>query len=148
LTAERVLVIVEIDFNFQNQAGAAAMREVFPPPPHDPREREVLMSVGDWEVRAFGEGERLRSYLITRGFWHLQLWHNSRLSILTPSRLTKHQFEGFPLYGRKHRESSYEQLCELFQREHGISPPGPMLVNALRRWFIERLEKEASASIL
>ena len=120
----------------------------FPPPPHDPRERELLLSAGAWEVRAFGEADPLRHYMVPRGFWHLQLWHPAGFSILTPSKLTSHLFEGFPLAGSKHREFHYEELCEVFLREHKLSPPGPMLVNALCRWFVERVEEESKQRAL
>ncbi|WP_438004112.1 hypothetical protein WME89_35480 [Sorangium sp. So ce321] len=89
-----------------------ARGEGWPPPPHDPRERELALVVAGWEVRLFG-GRRFE-YLVTRGFWHLQLWHpEARVSVLTPSRLTRGLYEAYPIANWKAQAPDYEKLAAL-----------------------------------
>ena len=84
----------------------------WPPPPHDPRERELALTIGGWEVRLFGG--RMFAYFVTRGLWHMQLWHPvARISILTPSRLTRGCYEAFPIAGWKTQAPDYPSLVRL-----------------------------------
>src|SRR5690349_18303320 len=97
---------------------------VSPPPPHDPADREVALRMGAWEVRL--SSGRALEYFAPRGLLHAQLWHpGSRISILTPSRLTAQAFEGFPSRGWKGRARTYLELRELLGREHPTELPSP-----------------------
>lgn len=63
-----------------------------PLPPHDPRERSVVLHLGAWEVRTFAG--RFLEYFAPRGFLHVQYWHAELgISILSPSRLTRARYE-------------------------------------------------------
>ena len=101
----------------------------WPPPPHDPRERELALTIGGWEVRLFGG--RMFAYFVTRGLWHMQLWHPiARISILTPSRLTRGCYEAFPLASWKAQAPDYEGLVRLIT---GLRPtPLPSAADVLR----------------
>lgn len=89
-----------------------ASEEGWPPPPHDPRERELALVVAGWEVRLFGG--RKFDYFVTHGFWHLQLWHpEARVSILTPSRLTRGLYEAYPIANWKAQAPDYDKLATL-----------------------------------
>jgi hypothetical protein len=64
---------------------SSALDSNWPPPPHDPRERELVLTLRGWQVRLFGENKF--QYFVRHGFWHVQLWHvEARVSVLTPSR--------------------------------------------------------------
>jgi hypothetical protein len=88
-----------------------------PPAPHDPREREHVQTLRGWQVRLFDD-ERF-AYFVPRGLWHVQLWQPERgISLLTPSRLTGHAYELFPVAEWKRRVHGYRELVELITREH------------------------------
>ncbi len=90
----------------------------FPPAPHDPREREPVISIAGWQVRLFTDA-RFR-YFVPRGLWHVQLWHDeARISVLTRSTLTKGAYEVFPIANWKRRASTYEELRALIEIAHG-----------------------------
>lgn len=95
------------------------------PPPHDPREREVVMRLGElgaWKALVFGG--RMLGYFASRGLAHVQLWHEEAgLSVLTPSRLTCDRYEAFPVAGWKKRSSDYQVIASLVEREHGVAMP-------------------------
>lgn len=111
-------------------------RGSWPPPPHDPRERGVVTRIDDWEVRVFGD--RMFSYFVTRGLWHLQLWQPaSGISILSPSRLTCGQYEVFPIARWKARAPSYARIRRLVAREHGVVPPDPTALKRIERAFVD-----------
>jgi hypothetical protein len=112
--------------------GASAdIEPLWPPPPHDPRERDVALDVDAWEVRLFTD--RKFDYFVTRGFWHVQLWHPAgRVSVLTPSRLTNGFYEAFPIANWKAQAASYEALVTLIA---GVTD-----VRFLSRGQLERLE--------
>ncbi|AUX34913.1 MULTISPECIES: hypothetical protein [Sorangium] len=89
-----------------------AQDEGWPPPPHDPRERELALVVAGWEVRLF-VGRKFE-YFVARGFWHLQLWHpEARVSVLTPSRLTCGLYEAYPIANWKAQAPDYDKLVTL-----------------------------------
>jgi hypothetical protein len=88
-----------------------------PPAPHDPREREHVLTLRGWEVRLFDD-ERF-AYFVPRGLWHVQLWQPELgISLLTPSRLTRQAYELFPVAEWKRRVHGYRELVELITREH------------------------------
>lgn len=94
-----------------------ASNATIPPPPHDPRERGLALKVSDWEVRVFG-GRKFQ-YFVRRGLWHVQLWHpRARISVLTPSHLTRGFYEAFPIADWKGRAPTYDALIEMLGRDH------------------------------
>jgi hypothetical protein len=116
----------------------------WPPPPHDPRERELTLTVDGWQVRLFA-GRKFQ-YLVMRGFWHLQLWHPSlRVSILTPSRLTRGFYEAFPIANWKASAPDYEKLVTLFTGVGPATLPNPGLVFMLERRLVDDVVKSALA---
>jgi hypothetical protein len=99
-----------------------ALEAAWPPAPHDPRERELALFLDGWEVRIFGG--RMFQYFVSRGFWHVQLWHPvARVSLLTPSRLTCGFYEAFPVSRWKAQAADYEVIARAIQRVHGVSAP-------------------------
>jgi hypothetical protein len=99
--------VLKVVFNFNVESEIH-----WPPPPHDPRERELAMVVDGWEVRLFGE--RKFQYFVTRGLWHVQLWHPiARVSVLTPSRLTCGLYEAYPIANWKAQAPDYARLVAL-----------------------------------
>jgi hypothetical protein len=113
--------------------GAALTGRPFPPAPHDPRERELVLVVRGWQVRLFSD-ERF-GYFVPRGLWHVQLWQPERgISVLTPSRLTQQAYELFPVADWKRRVMAHRELAELVTREHRT----PFLSAAELAWVEER----------
>lgn len=113
----------------------AASREDWPPPPHDPRERELAMRLGEWDVLLFGE--RKFQYFVTRGFWHLQLWHPvARVSILSPSRLTRGFYEAYPIANWKAQAPDYEQLVSLIAGTHATTLPTAAEIKRVERALV------------
>lgn len=112
----------------------------WPPPPHDPRERELLFLVEGWEVRAFS-GSKC-DFLFSYGFGHVQLWHAAaRVSILTPSRLTYGRYEVFPVEGCPRRAEDYDGLAALVADTAGAACPGRAALAFIERCFVTRLER-------
>jgi hypothetical protein len=113
---------------------------LLPPPPHDPRERIILSRTGDWEVRAFAEGDPKFHYLLRHGMWHLQLWHSGRgVSILTPSALTAGHYEIFSVRGRTVRVRSAAEVVALVERHHDVAAPSVGILTVLEAWFVEEI---------
>ncbi|WP_437500095.1 hypothetical protein [Sorangium sp. So ce1099] len=112
-----------------------ARGEGWPPSPHDPREREVALVVAGWEVRLFGG--RKFEYFVTRGFWHLQLWHpEARVSVLTPSRLTRGLYEAYPIANWKAQAPDYEKLAALLGGLFAAKLPEASAVLRLERALV------------
>jgi hypothetical protein len=111
-------------------------RQVWPPPPHDPRDRELAMRLGEWEVRLFGD--RKFQYFVTRGFWHVQLWHEeARLSVLSPSRLTRGFYEAYPIANWKAQAPDYERLISLIASTHVATLPSPAEIKRVERALVD-----------
>jgi hypothetical protein len=111
-----------------------------PPPPHDPREREIIGAAAHWQVRQFPATDRKLTYFATRGFGHLQLWcTETRTSILTPSRLTGGNFEAWIAGGPQFAGRSWSVLVAQLA-EHGVVAPPAAEVRALERWLVTRIE--------
>ena len=107
----------------------------WPPPPHDPRERELALTLEGWEVRLFGG--RMFAYFVTRGLWHMQLWHPvARISILTPSRLTRGRYEALPVAGWKTQARDYTSLACLITGLRSAPLPGAADVLRLERALV------------
>ena len=126
-------------FNGETVAPAArkaAHERGYPPPPHDPRERELALMLDAWEVRLFG-GRKLE-YFVTRGFWHAQLWHpEARISILTPSRLTLGLYEAFPIANWKAQAPDYDKLTTLLDGVHAVALPPRLAVLRVERALVD-----------
>lgn len=117
----------------------------WPPSPHDPRERVRLFEVGGWEVRDFPEADPKRRFFARKGLLHLQLWHpQAWFSVLTPSLLTRGEFELFPVSGGVFR-GTYLAAQGAVLRETGVKLPGPTRVYALHQWFLEKYRREVEA---
>jgi hypothetical protein len=124
---------------FKNPRSDLPSAESWPPPPHDPCERELVNSVRGWEIRVFGEHKF--QYFVRHGFWHLQLWQPaSRVSVLTPSRLTCELYEVFPVAGWKGRASKYQELAQLVCDEHGLELLREMELLELERALVQRVK--------
>ena len=110
----------------------------WPPPPHDPRERERIATVSGWEIRQFVGQKYL--YFVRNGFWHVQLWHpRARVSVLTPSRLTRDRYELFPSAGWKARAQKYADLAPLIAGEHPVSLLPEHALRELERTLVQRV---------
>jgi len=116
----------------------------WPPPPHDPRERELALEQGGWQVRLFG-GRKFQ-YFVTRGFWHMQLWHpDARVSVLTPSRLTSGFYETFPIANWKAQAADYPTLVQLVSEMHEIVLPNAGEVARLEKALVDDVIRAKSA---
>jgi hypothetical protein len=116
----------------------------WPPPPHDPRERELALMTDGWEVRLF-TGRKFQ-YFVTRGLWHLQLWHpTARVSVLTPSRLTRGLYEAFPIARWKASAPDYEKLVTLLAGLNHALLPDRGLVLTLERRLVDDVVESAVA---
>ena len=110
----------------------------WPPPPHDPRERELVIRVRGWDVRVFGDDKF--QYFVRQGFWHAQLWHpEACVSVLTPSRLTGDSYEVFPIASWKARAAKYRELARLIAEEHGLELPRELELLELERALVQRV---------
>jgi hypothetical protein len=117
---------------------ATAGEGVPPPPPHDPRERDLAFTLRGWEVRLFA-GQKFQ-YFVTRGFWHLQLWHpGASVSVLTPSRLTCGSYEVFPVAGWKARAPDVAGLRRLVEENHGVPFLGELELVQLERRLVHNI---------
>jgi hypothetical protein len=109
-----------------------------PPSPHDPRERVVVSTVGDWQIRQFAETDAKLAYFTGRGFLHVQLWHpEHRVSILTPSRLTGGRFEVWAAGADRVAVTRWSAIDEALP---GIATPRAIEIAAVERWFVLRHE--------
>ena len=128
-----------------SEASAEERLVAWPPPPHDPREREPVLCVEGWEVRLFGEHKF--QYFVRHGLWHAQLWQpRARVSVLTPSRLTCDLYEVFPVAGWKARAESYGELASMVEREHGVLLPRRAVWHALECGLVKRVRGRASGA--
>jgi hypothetical protein len=138
------IVTTETEENDDLRAEDADDQTPWPPPPHDPRERRVVGHVERWEVRAFPRSDPRYAYFAARGLWHIQLWDPiSRVSILTPSRLTLGRYEVFPVRGWKALASDHDELTKLFAG-HERTLPSAATLTLLQRWFVEGVEREVA----
>src|SRR5262249_22205997 len=144
--AARGYLKMNMTFIFSQQpdgdAGPAAAH-AWPPPPHDPRERELVFLIGGpragWELRAFS-GPQL-DLLFSYCFGHVQLWHAAAgISILTPSRMTCGRYEAFPVEGRPRQADDYDELSALL----GVTCPGRAALAFIERCFVARHERASS----
>jgi hypothetical protein len=129
--------------------GASGPPRPAPPAPHDPAERDLLLRIGDWEVRRFPEDGKLFGYAAPRGMLHVQLWHPaSGVSVLTPSRITGGHYEAYPIGGWKGASRDLGQIAAAIRGEHRIAVPRARRVASLERWFVGAAERRALRSFL
>lgn len=113
ITLERALLALEGASGHASANGGIS-------PPHDPEERELAQTIGDWEVRVFADAKF--GFFVERGLWHVQLWHRAAgVSVLTPSRLTGGLYEVSSARGVKRRASSHAKVRELVRAEHDVT---------------------------
>jgi hypothetical protein len=116
---------------------APASEHVWPPPPHDPRERVEIARLGDWEVRSFRPDGVKHRYFAPRGMLHLQLWHPAAgISLLTPSQLTLRRYEVYPIAEWKFAHASLDSIRGIVRSSHGIELPVAAAIRALERWHV------------
>jgi hypothetical protein len=107
---------------------------------HVPVDRAVIARVSEWEIRCHdARGDRHRS-VASRRVLYLQLWNpRARVSVVTPSRLTRDRFEiwrdGIRIVVRRWEEVA-ERLVDL-------ALPDGTKVAALHIWMIVRDELDA-----
>ena len=126
-------------------------KRTIPPPPHDPRERCFIETIGDWQVRVFSASSQLHRFFSRHGMLHVQLWHpEAGISVLTPSPITCGQYEVFPVAGWKYAQSDYARLVVDIQGSCGVTLPPQTVVEEvtyiLTGRAAELLESPALAS--
>ena len=111
-------------------------RRATPPPLHDPCERILVESLGEWQIRIFRPSGDFHRYFAAKGILHVQLWHpEARVSLLTPSPLTAGRYEVYPFAGWKHARHSYQMLAEEVRAGCGLELPREDRVLALVAMF-------------
>ncbi len=96
-------------------------------------------------MRAFPRHGSTHRYFATRDLLHLQLWHpEACVSLLTPSRLTAHAYELFPIDGWKRAVGSAEAARRLARYELGVELPSPLRLAALIEWYVRSEERRAA----
>jgi hypothetical protein len=119
--------------------------EVWPSPPHDPRERIWLAELDGWQVRAFRLDGVKHRYFAPRGMLHLQLWHPVvHVSVLTPSRLTAQRYEAHPIAGWKFAYDGLRAIRNLVRSVHSVPMPSEAAIRGLERWFVDRYARAAA----
>ena len=106
--------------------------------PHDPTDR---IGVGQflanpdageewvWEVRIFNPTGPFHVHFVASDLLHLQLWNpHFQVSILTPSRLTHHCYEAFPIAGWKHLAASYDTIAKAVCSEFPLQLPDQKVI--------------------
>ncbi|MBL8678153.1 MAG: hypothetical protein JNK05_03265 [Myxococcales bacterium] len=108
--------------------------EVSLPRPHDPDDRVLVASLGDWELRDFADGSRFAAFFARHGLAHRQLYLRSApLSILTPSALTGGAFELCASDGRA-RFRDEPALRAFVARHFEAALPATISLRAAGRW--------------
>lgn len=114
-------------------------------PPHDPRDRDVVYTLGEWKVSI--HTGRFFEYFVPRGLWHVQIWHpGKRISILTPSKLTEGSWEAFPVRGWKARRGSWSALALAIAAEHDVVLPSAHEIAWIEETFVRELITPRAAS--
>ena len=86
--------------------------------------RGLVFWLDDWDVRMSEPGSDEHRLLVVNGMFHIQLWHpQARLSVLTPSPLTGHQFEVANIMGNRFRSESYEEMATVVQAARHVQMP-------------------------
>jgi hypothetical protein len=113
-------------------------------PLHDPRERVCVARLDDgWQLRQFAEDDPRRSYCATRGFMHVQLFHEERgVSVLTPSRLTRGHYQ-LASDGERYEARTWRTISEALAGLSLMSPSAPEMY-AIESWFVHASEAPAT----
>lgn len=107
------------------------------PPLHAPQDRELIANVGPWEVRRYAGADERFAYFSSRAFLHVQLWCPHRqISVLTPSRLTRGQFE----IAKGWRRAWVPTWSGVITRLPDADLPSASLLAALTMWLVVRCE--------
>ena len=111
--------IIELDEYRANRNSAESSRHQ-PIRPHDPADRILIGKItasplipkfSTWEIRAFDRTGPFHLYFSTHQMLHLQFWNPYYgVSVLTPSKITGHHYEAFPLYDWKLASKSYAEI--------------------------------------
>ncbi len=110
----------------------------FPPPPHDPRERQRVATLGEWGAYVFDPRGEMHAYFARKGMVHLQLYHPRGVSILTPSVLTQGRFELLDIHSGRYRAGCFHGMQRVARHHVGIVLPGEDLLAGLHRWHVAR----------
>ena len=130
---------MKVTFNFTSDRADVLATALKAPPPHDPKDRELVLRLAGWDVRL--PAGRFAEYFVPRGFFHLQLWDaRTGISILSPSRLTDGFWEVFPVAEWKHRAPTYEAATRALVREHRILVPSAADVLRLEETLVRGIE--------
>lgn len=106
--------------------------------PHRPDDRIVVDTVsvtggaaafGHWEVRIFDPAGQFHHYFALRALLHVQFWQPFfGVSILSPSRLTRFNYELFPLNEWKYASPDYADIGRRLRSAMGIRLPDEAFV--------------------
>ena len=101
--------------------------------PHDPADRILIGTItasplipkfSTWEIRAFDRTGPFHLYFSTHEMLHLQFWNPYYgLSVLTPSKITGHHYEAFPLYDWKLASKSYVEIEQAIRKHFSTTLP-------------------------
>jgi hypothetical protein len=104
------------------------------------------MGIDGWELRLFGE--RKYQYFVTRGLWHVQLWHpTARVSVLTPSRLTCGFYEAYPIASWKAQAPDYERLVARIAGVHSVALPSAGTLAKVEKAFVDDVVRGQGRSV-
>lgn len=122
------------------ETALAPRAEGYPPPPHDPRERERIATAGPWEVLQFAADDSRIRYFAPRRMLHLQLWHpGRRISILTPSLITDGLYEVvLASHGDRGRTPSLPALREALREVLRVELPTDRQLERWTTWYVDR----------
>ena len=131
----------EMRSSFDSGSGPVFKRVIPPHDPHNPNERLVLERFSlhpengratTWEVRMFDPAGPFHVYFFHRALVQLQLWNAyHRVSILTPSRLTRDYFEAFPVNSRTFSSTQYCVVANELRVTCGVALPNKQQVASL-----------------
>jgi len=91
---------------------------------HSESGRGLVFWLDEWDVRMSVATSDEHRLLVVNGMFHIQLWHpQAKLSVLTPSPLTGHQFEASSLLGKPFRSESYDELAAVVRAALHVDMP-------------------------
>jgi hypothetical protein len=111
------------------------------PPLHATCDRELVAELGGWELRQYAQSDPRRGYFAAKGYAHVQLWNPAtRVSVLTPSRLTGGGFEVW-CEGERFAASTWGDVAVALAGV--VALPGRHELRAVERWFVLPAETRA-----
>ena len=124
--------VIELD-HYRTARNAAHSVHCTPVRPHDPADRILIGKItacpltpkfSTWEIRAFDRTGPFHVYFSARDMLHLQIWNPYyRVSVLTPSKITGHLYEAFPLYDWKLAAQSYVEIGKEINKQFSTALP-------------------------